>query len=313
MAGIILTRAASRSVSGSSSAPSCSGGMGTSFGASKNLALDDAQESWLLGLLTADLSVTLTAYPAGARGKIFGAQDGVGGHTLTIHADTMSATVAIPKAPNGAPFVVDIYSLDGTADNIDVQLLTNNDASTNVKGAVLLSEAPASPTSPIAVGDNDPRLSLIPKFKVQSADITINSQLVMQNITDLFFDIGSSATEVWLAKIYLLVTAANAAMDLKVGLAAGPVGAVAYFGVAASAANEWVTGGPSSTAVSPLGFNASKALGTLAGVSAYPLTALIKGGGTAGAVQLQFAQNTSDAGSLTLMANSVMEYYKVRS
>lgn len=67
------------------------------------------------------------------------ANSGVAAGTYTLPTITVSADGKITSATSGAPGAI-------------------ADASTTVKGASKLSVAPASPTSPIATGDNDPRV-----------------------------------------------------------------------------------------------------------------------------------------------------------
>jgi hypothetical protein len=55
-----------------------------------------------------------------------------------------------------------VYTKVETNTQIELALGTLNDASTTVKGRTRLSVAPALPGSPIAVGDNDPRLAGLP-------------------------------------------------------------------------------------------------------------------------------------------------------
>jgi len=141
----------------------------------------------------------------------------------------------------------------------------------------------------------------------------ITKQTVLQNITGLVLPISASATERWRVTYFLFVEAANNAMDLKLGFTA-PAGASGRWG-AYSAAGA-LTGGWAPTVVGttpapilPLG--TALEFGTRAGVIGIPVTAVIKGGGTAGNLQIQYAQNTEDAGALSILDGSVLEAVKV--
>lgn len=62
-----------------------------------------------------------------------------------------------------------IPSQNAVKEYVDENAGAAPDASTTVKGISKLSVAPASPTNPIAVGDNDPRLITINKIMAIAA------------------------------------------------------------------------------------------------------------------------------------------------
>lgn len=157
----------------------------------------------------------------------------------------------------------------------------------------------------------DPNLTVV----ALTSDVgPISTQTVLQTITGLAFPIGASSTEMWEFELWLIANSANATMDLKLGVAALPSGATALWGIipgistlagwagqAIGATQAALTAGGTSLPV------ASAANGTF-GVPAH---GVVFGGGTAGNVQFQYAQNTSDGGNLTIKAGTLLKARKV--
>ena len=300
--------------SGVSGVPIVNGALGTALGAAQNLVLVLGQETWLLGLLSANLTATVTTFPAGSKGKIIAQQDGTGSRTLTVTVTGGGSTVVpIPAQASGAPFEVLVESLDGTAANVVVTLLSNPDASTSQKGAAKLSVAPASPSNPIALAPNDPT---VPHYAVLTADLAaIASQPTLQPISGLQVPIGASPTEIWLVEWWMMVTGANTTMDIKYGLTV-PAGCTVRWGIQSGSTT--VAGWNASPAtVSPLallnesgtavlGSNTTAQMGSV-------INAIIFGGGTAGNVIPQYAQNTSDAGTLVMNKGSLVRYTNIHA
>jgi hypothetical protein len=148
---------------------------------------------------------------------------------------------------------------------------------------------------------------------VLSADMTaISAQTTLQNVTGLGLAIGASATEIWRVTYWLLTTAANTTMDLKLGFTV-PASCTmkwATFGLN-SEIPSWATRGASNTPNAILAESGTTSPATLGGTQGTTITALVFGGGTAGTVQLQYAQNTSDAGNLQVLKGSMMEAIRV--
>lgn len=151
---------------------------------------------------------------------------------------------------------------------------------------------------------------------VLAADVgPIVSQTAMQDITGLLLAIGASATEIWHIKGTILVNTANSTEDAKLGLTV-PAGCTVKWGLIgpASGSPNWgaqATGGtPNATATQASTPN----FGTPAnGTIGIPFEAIVFGGGTAGNIQLQFAQNVSDAGNLTIQKGSFIRATKLAS
>lgn len=134
-----------------------------------------------------------------------------------------------------------------------------------------------------------------------TADATpITSNTTLTNI-GLAIPIGASSTEVWHLRGVLLVTAVNTTMDGKLG-----------WTVPSGASGRWIQN-PTGSFVQNLS-NSPTAATTIAAALTFatanvanmwlPIEALVFGGGTSGNVQLQLAQNTSDAGALTVLRGS---------
>lgn len=141
------------------------------------------------------------------------------------------------------------------------------------------------------------------------------SNTTLQSITGMAFDIGASATEIWLVEVFMELTAANTTMDSKFGFATLPSGATLRLGGVANGANGPAYG-VSAVGVTPgtlgVGTQAVPA-GSASGTYGVLLVAKIYGGGTGGTVQLQGAQNTSDGGQLTAKAGSVLRATKIKA
>lgn len=153
-----------------------------------------------------------------------------------------------------------------------------------------------------------------PITKVLGADVgPIAASTTLQDVTGLGVAIGASATEMWLVKYWLLVDAANAAMDAKFGFTF-PAAATGKWGTMSSAPTataSWVTTATTSTPAVLANLSNIVNVGTPIGINGVPLMAIVFGGGAAGTLQLQFAQNTSDAGNLKIDRGSVVEAIKL--
>jgi hypothetical protein len=122
----------------------------------------------------------------------------------------------------------------------------------------------------------------------------------------LKFSIG--ANEVWFVQVRLIVNAANTAMDIKVGFS-GPSGCTASWGAQGNQGSNLQGFGSSTPGSTPLAINSiasTLSLGTLAGTCGQSIDGIFFNGATAGTVTLQWAQNTSDAGALKLLAGSCL-------
>lgn len=141
----------------------------------------------------------------------------------------------------------------------------------------------------------------------------VKETTTLADITGLGLAVGASSTEVWRVSYWLLVEAANTTMDSKFGFTVPASCTGRWGGIVAGSGTEagWATAVASVTPSVALALSGTSAFGTRAGVAGFPITALVYGGGTAGTVQIQYAQNTSDAGNLTILKGSVMEAVRV--
>lgn len=122
-----------------------------------------------------------------------------------------------------------------------------------------------------------------------------------------FADLTGLSVQVEANKTYrvqgrLLVTGANTTHDVKFQLSM-PSGATVQWSV---------YGGDTSITANPMSINlgstsGSHARGTTASTLAMPFEGVITVAGTAGTVQMQGAQNTTDPGTLSFLVGSVME------
>jgi hypothetical protein len=147
--------------------------------------------------------------------------------------------------------------------------------------------------------------------KALAADVgPITAQTTLQTLTGLVIPITASATGIWFFEAFLLVSAANAAMDAKFGWSL-PAGCTMQHGAVAGLGSEMPGFGDRSVGNARSLLNnesGTTQVATAAGTTGSFLAGMILGGGTAGNAQLQYAQNTSDAGNLTILKGSFLRY-----
>lgn len=149
----------------------------------------------------------------------------------------------------------------------------------------------------------------VPRWICKSSAETVNNSTTFQN--DDHFTFAIAANEVWLLHFHILVTAANTTADIKFQFS---VPAAATYSIGAynrpSLISAW---GGEDVAQTPLAVATSTlAIGTNAATIPVAVTAIIVNGANAGTVTLQWAQNTLSATNLTIEANSIMEYTRVK-
>lgn len=175
----------------------------------------------------------------------------------------------------------------------------SNPATASALGAVKVTGGITDSANPTVRSADGFRVAAL---TADQAAITASTTLV--DITGLGVPISASATEMWLVKFWLLLKGANTAMDYKIGFTA-PAAATMQWG---NNANFWAGTVVGSSPNQMLLVGGTLSQGTAANVnSALSITALVFGGGTAGTVQIQIAQNTSDAAALTVLKGSTVE------
>ncbi len=152
------------------------------------------------------------------------------------------------------------------------------------------------------------------RWAVVAADVTKNASAVLGNVTGLALTIGSSATEVWQFECQLLTVAANITADWQFGWTF-PAGCTMFWAphiVGAAAATSYFDPlAPAGTQNALLIQTTVASYGSGAVSGAFFYRGWIFGGGTGGSVQLQFAQNTSNASNSTIKKGSFMLARKV--
>jgi hypothetical protein len=147
---------------------------------------------------------------------------------------------------------------------------------------------------------------------VTGSDVThAQSDTNLSNITGLTFTIGASSTEVWQVMALLEMSATTNAVDMKFGWTVPASATMRWGHINSTSAGYYSAATTTGTVmVDQTGIVAS---GTVSGVLGEMLAGKVYGGGTGGAVQLQFAQNTSSATDLIALKGSTLLAWKVAS
>lgn len=113
-----------------------------SLGATSTLTITDANDTWYVGTLTANHTLTVSGLGSGGRARLLLDQDATGGRTLTLSDGTTSVDVPISSAP-GSTSTVDLLSIGSSFYVLPVSLPGPRGA-TGATGAA----GPAGPTGP---------------------------------------------------------------------------------------------------------------------------------------------------------------------
>lgn len=151
------------------------------------------------------------------------------------------------------------------------------------------------------------------RYASVAADVThAQSDTTLSNVTGLAVPVGASATEVWWFEAYLAIVAGSATVDYKLGFSSAASGATMLWAPLGNLSSNISSWGIAATSASPNilqpvggSVQGGAGNGTTIGVS---IGGFIYGGGNAGNVQLQFAQNTSEAVNLTIKAGSMLRF-----
>ena len=140
----------------------------------------------------------------------------------------------------------------------------------------------------------------------KTADETVNNSSVLQNDDHLVFAVGAS--DVYLVNAYLLVDGGNTTADIKFGWTV-PASGTLQWGATSSLSGSttaWETQPAANTPHVLLSAASTATYGTDASAPGVLLTGIYAGGGTAGNVQLQWAQGTATVVNTILKINSCL-------
>jgi len=131
----------------------------------------------------------------------------------------------------------------------------------------------------------------------KTADESVTSSTTLQDDNHLFYSIA--ANEIWYVQMALyVVDGSDGAANFKMGLTL-PASATCFF--------SWVWGNTSGTfAMHRLRVGTTVSLFGSAGGDLFSPPGVVVNAGTAGTVQLQWAQSTSNASPVTVKANSAL-------
>lgn len=225
--------------------------------------------------------------------------DGVAGSEAAVLVVNPDGSIAVKK-----PTTVITSDWDDSPADVQTNLDTHEARTDNPHG-VTAAQVGASETS----HDHDsvyvPKADFfVVRRSTDSAGRT-NSTLAVDDVLKW----AALANQVWFCEAYLRVNAANTAMDANFGWA-GPSGSSGSWGVEGIGSNNLGGGwGPATTAGTPtalLDLTGTRTIGTFAGTMGIILAGTFITGATAGDFTLRWAQSTTDAGELKLMANSFL-------
>lgn len=174
-----------------------------------------------------------------------------------------------------------------------------------------------------ADGDSAPAFSRFPtgtgftleswtvRKKVAADSNAVNNSTTLVNVNSagtaaLALAVGIS--EVWLVRYYLRGSAPSTSSDFKFGFT-GPSGAdLKWGGLATYTSGDpaWGTGGTGSSPTTELSIGDTLATASFNGIRPIGVGGIYIGGGTAGTLQIQFAQNNPVSENTIIKANSIM-------
>jgi hypothetical protein len=158
--------------------------------------------------------------------------------------------------------------------------------------------------------------SMLPDVKVKAANESLSSNTTLQSDDELFLSVETNATYRVRLVLFAQTAASDIAGDIKVAFTfpagstlhftgTGPNNADLALGGSTNSNGEWIArmSATSGSTNIPYGMSGS-AIGII-------LQATLITVSTAGTLQLQWAQNTSDADALTVLAGSSIEAKRV--
>jgi hypothetical protein len=148
----------------------------------------------------------------------------------------------------------------------------------------------------------------------KDADQIYNSNsTTLQSDNDLVLPLSGNTSDVWFVEYYLFINTANNAMDFKAALAvpAGAAGDLWYLSSGSTTIPDFGAQPVTGNGQSPSGLTTPLVAGSANGLWGLSIGARIFDGGAAGNAVLQCAQNTANAGALTLKRGSFLRATKV--
>jgi hypothetical protein len=145
----------------------------------------------------------------------------------------------------------------------------------------------------------------------KTADETVNNSAALQNDDHLVFPIA--ANETWYVEALLLAQGATVNADYKWGWS-GPAGATANWSLAALAdatAGGYVQRTTALTSSSVLAIGATASTPGLAGTTTVKLEGIFSAVGTAGAINLQWAQDVATVENSKVLAGSFLKIRRI--
>lgn len=139
----------------------------------------------------------------------------------------------------------------------------------------------------------------------KTSDEIVNNSSTLQNDNELL--VAVSASTVYLVELTLLLNAANATADFKFGFT-GPASATFSWGVLATEAPGTFSSfiGSSLTPLAMRTISDSITVGSNTGNTALVLRGILVVAGTAGNLQMQWAQGTANASDSKVLTNSII-------
>ena len=141
----------------------------------------------------------------------------------------------------------------------------------------------------------------------------VNNSTVLVSDTQLLFATGSNSADIIFCEAFLIVSGPDTTSDIKIAWSI-PAGVTGYHGAISGASNVggWlsVNAGTSPAALATA-LTGTFPYGSIAGIFGIYHGALFKIGGTAGTINLQWAQNTAFAGDTKLLSGSFLRLTKL--
>lgn len=225
------------------------------------------------------------------------------GEGVVFPATPFNATVW----PQGAaPLASNAEIVRVTGISTDTLTIARTQEGTSARSIVAGDQIMASVT---AKSMTDIEFSL-PRVTVVTSDQTHAQNATLSNLTNMVFNIGASSTEIWWIEAFLLLNATSITPDFKFGWTF-PTGCTMTWDATVGGSSGF---NGTSTGNSPTGLlaqTATRSLGAFAGTSGATIQGMVYGGGTAGAVQLQWAQNVTDPTDIKILKGSLLRYTQI--